>query len=46
MDDDMNTADALGAIFELVKDANVVIQAGSAKEAAKKAKQLAKEARK
>ena len=26
MDDDMNTADALGAIFELVKDANVTIQ--------------------
>ena len=37
MDDDLNTADALGAIFELVKDANVVIQGGSAKEAAKKA---------
>ena len=37
MDDDLNTADALGAIFELVRDANVVIQAGSAKEAAAKA---------
>ncbi len=34
MDDDMNTADALGAIFELVKDANVVIRPGCAKEAA------------
>ena len=37
MDDDMNTADALGAIFEMVKDANVVIKAGSSKEAAGKA---------
>ncbi len=37
MDDDLNTADALGAVFELVRDANVVIQAGSAKEAAAKA---------
>ena len=35
MDDDMNTADALGAIFELVKDANVTIQQGSSIEAAK-----------
>ena len=37
MDDDLNTADALGAVFGLVRDANVVIQAGSAKEAAAKA---------
>ena len=37
MDDDMNTADALGAIFELVKDANVTIQQGSSIEAAKAA---------
>ena len=37
MDDDLNTADALGAIFELVKDSNVVIQAGCAKETARKA---------
>lgn len=28
MDDDMNTADALGAIFELVKDINVIIIQG------------------
>lgn len=35
MDDDLNTADALGAIFELVKDANVVIQTGCSKEAAR-----------
>ena len=37
MDDDMNTADALGAIFELVKDANVTVQQGTSKEAAKSA---------
>ena len=37
MDDDLNTADALGAIFELVKDANGTIQAGCSREAAKKA---------
>jgi len=42
MDDDLNTADALGAIFELVKDANVTIQDGSAKEAAAKALQSLK----
>ena len=35
MDDDLNTADALGAIFEMVKDANVEIQAGASREAAK-----------
>ena len=37
MDDDMNTADALGAVFELVKDANVTITDGSSREAAKAA---------
>ena len=37
MDDDMNTADALGAVFELVKDANVTVQQGTSKEAAKAA---------
>ena len=37
MDDDMNTADALGAIFELVKDANVTVQQGISKDAAKAA---------
>ena len=31
MDDDMNTADAIGAIFELVKDANVTLNADSSK---------------
>ena len=37
MDDDMNTADALGVIFELVRDANVTIQQGASREAAKAA---------
>ena len=37
MDDDLNTADALGVIFEMVKDANVIIQPGCASEAADKA---------
>ena len=37
MDDDLNTADALGAIFELVKDANVSIGEKSSKAAAKTA---------
>ena len=37
MDDDMNTADALGAIFELVKDANITVVQGSSREAAKAA---------
>ena len=37
MDDDLNTADALGAIFELVRDANVEIQDGASREAAAKA---------
>ena len=31
MDDDMNTADAIGAIFELVKDANVNLNGESSK---------------
>ena len=37
MDDDLNTADALGAVFELVKDANVSVGQGSSREAAKAA---------
>ena len=37
MDDDLNTADALGAIFELVKDANVSLNAGSSKAAVESA---------
>ncbi|MBR1585213.1 MAG: cysteine--tRNA ligase [Clostridia bacterium] len=36
MDDDLNTADALSAIFELVKDANVCLTAASAKAAIEK----------
>ncbi len=37
MDDDLNTADALGAIFELVRDANSFVQPGVAKKAAEAA---------
>ena len=37
MDDDLNTADALGAIFEMVRDINVSLGDGSSKEAARKA---------
>ena len=37
MDDDMNTADALGAVFELVKDANVTIVQDASRKAAKAA---------
>lgn len=37
MDDDLNTADAIGAIFELVKDANVSLNAESAKAAVRAA---------
>ena len=33
MDDDLNTADAIGAIFELIKHANVTLKPGCAKEA-------------
>ncbi len=33
MDDDLNTADAIGALFSLVQDANVSLNADSAKEA-------------
>ena len=33
MDDDLNTADALGAIFEIVKDANVSLNQQSGKAA-------------
>ena len=36
MDDDLNTADALGAIFEIVKDANVNLNDQSAKAAVEK----------
>ena len=37
MDDDLNTADALGAIFELVRDANTSVRETSSKLAAKAA---------
>ena len=36
MDDDLNTADALGAVFEIVKDANVSLNEKSAKAAVEK----------
>ena len=36
MDDDLNTADALSAIFELVKDANVFLTSNSSREAVEK----------
>ncbi|MBE5782629.1 MAG: cysteine--tRNA ligase [Clostridiales bacterium] len=36
MDDDLNTADAMGAIFELVKDANVSLNEQSSKAAVEK----------
>ena len=37
MDDDLNTADALGALFEIVKDANVTLNENSARAAVEKA---------
>lgn len=37
MDDDMNTADALGAVFELVRDANVTLVQGVSRQTAKAA---------
>ncbi len=37
MDDDLNTADAIGALFELVRDGNVTLNAASAKGAVKAA---------
>lgn len=40
MDDDLNTADALGALFELVRDANVSLNGDSAKEAVQAAKKM------
>ena len=38
MDDDLNTADALGCMFELVRDANSVLEANSAASIVRKAK--------
>ena len=37
MDDDLNTADALGAVFELVRDANVTLAQGASRKAAEAA---------
>ena len=36
MDDDLNTADAMGALFEIVREANVGLNAESSKEAVEK----------
>ncbi|MEG0767649.1 MAG: DALR domain-containing protein, partial [Clostridia bacterium] len=30
MDDDLNTADAIGSLFEMVKEANIALQSGCA----------------
>jgi cysteinyl-tRNA synthetase len=37
MDDDLNTADALGAVFELVKDANITVNEKTSRTSAQKA---------
>ena len=34
MDDDLNTADAIGALFELVRQANIALKPGASREAA------------
>lgn len=43
MDDDLNTADAIAAIFDIVKESNTNIKADSSKEIIKKASSLLKE---
>ena len=43
MDDDLNTADAISSIFELVKDINTDIASGASKEFAEKALALLSE---
>lgn len=43
MDDDFNTADAITAIFDLIKDTNTNITANSSKELAQKALELIRE---
>ncbi len=40
MDDDLNTADAIGALFELVRDGNVTLSAQSAKAAVQAAQDM------
>ena len=37
MDDDLNTADAISAVFELISDINVAVKDGCSKEFAEKA---------
>jgi cysteinyl-tRNA synthetase len=36
MDDDLNTADAISAVFELIKDVNTAVREGAGKEFARK----------
>ena len=43
MDDDLNTADAISAVFELIRDINTEVKDGASKEFAKKALELLKE---
>ncbi|MBQ3106998.1 MAG: cysteine--tRNA ligase [Firmicutes bacterium] len=43
MDDDLNTADAISAVFELVRDANTAVKDGASREFAKKALGLLQE---
>ncbi len=43
MEDDLNTADALGALFNLVKDINILISSGAGKNALMSAKQAFEE---
>ncbi len=43
MDDDLNTADAIAAIFDIVKESNTNIKADSSKEIIKKLLSLLKE---
>ena len=43
MDDDFNTADAITAIFDLIKDTNTNINGNSSKELAQKALELIRE---
>lgn len=43
MDDDLNTADAISAVFELVKDINTAVAGGCSKEFAEKALALLEE---
>ena len=43
MDDDINTADAISAVFELIRDINTTVKDGASREFAGKALDLLKE---